>query len=95
MDVIFKMMIQIWLCQKCVPVPHNIIGYHTENVYYDVARNSLILVYLVWIQINMEKTHVQQYILMFTTMYHAVPLMEYDRMNNEQHVLCVPLNLVL
>ena len=43
----------------------------------------------------MQKTRVQQFVFMFTTMYHILLLMEHTHMNNKQHVLCVPLILVL
>ena len=60
MDVIFKIMLQIWLRQKCFPVSHNIMGYHTGNVYYAVVRNSPVFVYLVRRQINMQQKRGQQ-----------------------------------
>ena len=38
MDVIFITLLQICICQKCVPVAHTILGYHTVNIYYIVAK---------------------------------------------------------
>ena len=80
MDVIFTIMLQIGLWQKCVPVPNNIMVYHTGNVYHVVVRNAPILVYLIRRQINMQQTHVQQYVFMFTEMYHVVLFMAYAHM---------------
>ena len=67
----------------------------TVNVHYYVVINSLLLLYLIRRQMHMQKTRVQQFVFMFTTMYHILLLMEHTHMNNKQHVLCVPLILVL
>ena len=95
MDVIFTILMQICLWQQCVPVPHNIMGYHTGNVYYAVVINSPLPVYLIRRQINMQQTRVKTYVFMFTAMYHVVLFMEYTHMNKEQYVQCAPLILVL
>ena len=60
MDVISTIIMPICLCQKFVPVPHNIMGYHTKNVYHAVVINDPVLVYLTIIKIKMQKTRVQQ-----------------------------------
>ena len=52
MDIIFAIMLQIWLQKNCAPVPHNIMGYQNGNVYYAVGRNSQVLVCLIRIQIK-------------------------------------------
>ena len=95
MDVIFTILLQIWLWLKYVPVPYKIMGYHTRNVYYDIVRNARVLVYLVKRQIEMQKTRVQKYILMLTAKYHIVLFMAYSHMNNGQYFLYVTLILVL
>ena len=95
MNIIFTILMQIWIQQQCFSVPHNIMGYHTGNNYYAVVRNSPILVYLVRRKIEMQQTCVQQCIFMFSTIYHIVLFMAYAHMNIEQHVLCVPMILVL
>ena len=82
MDVIFTIILQICLWQQYVPISHNIMVYHIGNVHYAVARNDLVLVYLVRIQINMQQTRVQKYILMFTGIYHVVLFMVYTHMKN-------------
>ena len=46
--------------EKYVPIPHNIMGNHTGNVYYDVVRNDLVLLFLFKIQINIQQTRVQK-----------------------------------
>ena len=66
--------------EKCVPVPHNIMIYHTLNVYYDFARNPPVLIYLIRRQIKIQQTRVQQYFFMFNTMYHVVLFMAYAHM---------------
>ena len=81
--------------EKNLPVPDNIMGYHSGNVYYTVVINSAVLVYLIRRQINMQQTNVQLYVFMFTAMYHVVLFMAYTRMKNKQHVICVSLILVL
>ena len=43
----------------------------------------------------MQQIHVQQYVFVFTAMYHVVLSMAYAHMNNKQYVLCVLLILVL
>ena len=95
MDVIFKILLHIFQWQKCDPVIHNIMGYHNGNVYYAVLINSGVLVYLVWSQIKMQQTRVQQYIFLFTALYHDVPFMAYAYMKIEKRFLYVPLILVL
>ena len=40
MDIMFTILLQIWLCQKCVPVPRRIMGYHTGNLYYAFVTNA-------------------------------------------------------
>ena len=86
MDVIFTILLQICLCQQCAPVPHNIISYHTGNVYHDVVRNSPVLVYLIRRQIQMQQTRVQQYFFVFNAMYYVVLFVVYTHMINEQYV---------
>ena len=70
-------------------------GYHTGNVYYSVVINALVLVKLIRIQIKMQKTLAQQYVFMFTAMYHIVLLISYEYMNNKKYVQCFPLVLVM
>ena len=62
MDVIFTILIQKWLWQKCVPVPvpHKIMGYHNANVYNSVVRNAPVLVCLMRRNIYIQQTRVQQ-----------------------------------
>ena len=60
MDAIFKILLQIWLWQQCVPVTQNIIGYHTVNVHYAILKNAPVLVYLIRRKINIQQTRVQQ-----------------------------------
>ena len=60
MDIIFTILILIFLWQQCVCVPHNSMGYHTVNVHYSAVRNIPVLVYLIMIQINMKQTRVQK-----------------------------------
>ena len=88
-------MMHIWLRQQFVPVPQKIMGYHTGNMYYAVVRNSLVLVYLIMRQIDMQQTCVKQYLFMFIAMYHVVLFMAYAHMKNKQYVIGVPLILVL
>ena len=95
MDVIFTVLMQIWIWQKYVPIPHKNMRYHTENLYYAVVINALVLLYLIGRQINMQQTRLQQYVFMFTAMYHVLLLMKYPPMNIEQYVICVSLILVL
>ena len=45
--------------------------------------------------ISMQKKCVQQFVFMFTKMYHILLFIEYAHMKNEQYVLYVPLILVL
>ena len=82
MDVIFTILLQKFLWQKCVPVPHIIMGYHTGNVYYGVMRNAPVLVFIVRRKIEMQQTCVQQYVFIFSKMYHVVMFMAYAHKNN-------------
>ena len=68
--------------EKCVLSPHNIMGHQTGNVYYAVEINDPVLVYFIRRKIIMQETDVQQYVFMFTTMYHVVLVMKYAHMNN-------------
>ena len=43
----------------------------------------------------MQQKYVQQYVLMFTAMYHVLVFMVYDHTKNEKYSLCVPLILFL
>ena len=80
----------------------SLISYHqpmvlrqTRNVYYTLARNAPVQVYLIRRQIHMQQTRVQQCAFIITSMYHVIMFMEYTRMKNKQHVLYVPLILVM
>ena len=95
MDVIFTILLQIWLWQQCVPVPHKIMGYRIVNVYYAVVRNSPLLVYLIRIQIKMQQTRVQKSVFVFTKIYHVVLFITYTHINNKPYVLCVPVLVVM
>ena len=75
MDVILKILLQIWVWQQLFPVLNNIMVCHTVNVCYAVLINDPILVYLLGIQINMQQTRVQQYIFIFNAMYYIVLFM--------------------
>ena len=72
MDVIFTILLQTWIWKQFFPAPYNIIGYHNENVYYTVVRNFPVLLYLTWSQINVQQTHVKQYVFMFTAMFNIL-----------------------
>ena len=82
MDVIFTILLQIWLFKKCVYIPRNIMGHHTGNVYDAVVRNVPVLVYLTRIKIKIQKSCVKQYVLMFAAIYHFVLFMSYSHMQN-------------
>ena len=95
MDDIFKILLQILLLQQYLPVPHNIMVYHNGKVYYAVVRNTQVLVYLVRRQTKIQQTLVQQYIYMFTAMYHVLLFMAYAHTKNKQYSLCVTLVIFL
>ena len=84
--------------KQCFPVLIYTMRCLTVNVYYVVVLNvQLLLLYPVKRQIEMQKTHVQQYIFMSTYTYHVVYCMTDDHTNNAQHGQCVPqcLDLIL
>ena len=58
--------------EKCVPVPLNIMGYHTGNVCYVFVISDQVLSYPVRRQIKIQQTCAEQYVFMFTITFHIV-----------------------
>ena len=90
MVAIFTIPLQTWSWQKCISVPINIMGYLTRNLCYAVVTRDKVFYYQVRIQIKIQQTRVQQYVLMFTIIYHMVMCKEYVHAMNKQHIQCVP-----
>ena len=76
--------------ENICPVLLNIMGYHTENVYYVVVISAKVFSHPVRSKIKIQQTRVQKYDFMFTLMFYVVLFTGELHKKNKQHVHFVP-----